>query len=63
MIIDIHGHYTTEPLALHAFRDKQLAGLADAARSVKPPRQGAWARHGARQSAIERDSELASSPT
>ena len=32
MIIDIHGHYTTEPQALHAFRDKQLAGLADAAR-------------------------------
>src|SRR5690348_3607348 len=32
MIIDIHGHYTTEPRALHAFRDKQLAGLADAAR-------------------------------
>ncbi|HMN82792.1 MAG TPA: amidohydrolase family protein [Burkholderiaceae bacterium] len=32
MIIDIHGHYTTEPAALHAFRDRQLAGLADAAR-------------------------------
>jgi len=32
MIIDIHGHYTTEPPALHAFRDKQLAGLADASR-------------------------------
>ena len=30
MIIDIHGHYTTEPQALHQFRDKQLAGLADA---------------------------------
>src|SRR5688500_20234435 len=29
MIIDIHGHYTTEPAALLAFRDKQLAGLAD----------------------------------
>ncbi len=29
MIIDIHGHYTTEPQALHAFRDRQLAGLAD----------------------------------
>ena len=35
MIIDIHGHYTTEPAALHAFRDKQLAGLAD------PPRKPA----------------------
>ena len=32
MIIDIHGHYTTEPPALHLFRDRQLAGLADAAR-------------------------------
>jgi 4-oxalmesaconate hydratase len=32
MIIDIHGHYTTEPAAMHAFRDKQLAGLADPAR-------------------------------
>jgi 4-oxalmesaconate hydratase len=32
MIIDIHGHYTTEPQALFAFRDKQLAGLADPAR-------------------------------
>ena len=32
MIIDIHGHYTTEPLVLHQFRDKQLAGLADAMR-------------------------------
>jgi 4-oxalmesaconate hydratase len=32
MIIDIHGHYTTEPKELHTFRDKQLAGLADPAR-------------------------------
>ena len=32
MIIDIHGHYTTEPKALHQFRDRQLAGLADPAR-------------------------------
>lgn len=32
MIIDTHCHYTTEPQALHAFRDKQLAGLADPAR-------------------------------
>ena len=29
MVIDIHGHYTTEPPAMHAFRDKQLAGLLD----------------------------------
>jgi 4-oxalmesaconate hydratase len=33
MIIDIHGHYTTEPAELHAFRDKQLAGLLDKSRS------------------------------
>jgi 4-oxalmesaconate hydratase len=32
MIIDIHGHYTTEPPAMHRFRDRQLAGLADATR-------------------------------
>jgi len=32
VIIDIHGHYTTEPPAVHAFRDKQLAGLADGMR-------------------------------
>ena len=30
MIIDNYGHYTTEPAKLLAFRDKQLAGLADA---------------------------------
>jgi 4-oxalmesaconate hydratase len=29
MIIDIHGHYTTEPPALHQFREKQVAGRAD----------------------------------
>ncbi|NDA46620.1 MAG: amidohydrolase, partial [Alphaproteobacteria bacterium] len=32
MIIDIHGHYTTEPAAFVTFRDKQLAALADPAR-------------------------------
>jgi 4-oxalmesaconate hydratase len=32
MIIDAHCHYTTEPPALHQFRDRQLAGLADAVR-------------------------------
>jgi 4-oxalmesaconate hydratase len=32
MIIDIHGHYTTEPAALQQFRDKLLAGLSDASR-------------------------------
>lgn len=32
MIIDCHGHYTTEPAKLQIFRDKQLAGLADKSR-------------------------------
>src|SRR5580698_148388 len=32
MIIDIHGHYTTEPQVVFQFRDKQLAGLADSTR-------------------------------
>ena len=35
MVIDTHCHYTTEPAALHTFRDKQLAGLADPGR--RPP--------------------------
>lgn len=30
MIIDIHGHYTTAPKALAAFRDLQIAALKDA---------------------------------
>ena len=29
MIIDCHGHYTTAPPALQAFRDRQVARLAD----------------------------------
>ena len=29
MIIDCHGHYTTAPPALQAYRDAQLARLAD----------------------------------
>ena len=28
MIIDVHGHYTTAPGQLQAFRDAQLAGEA-----------------------------------
>jgi len=27
MIIDCHGHYTTAPKALQAYRDAQIAGL------------------------------------
>ena len=29
MIIDCHGHYTTEPAALHDFRKKQIASVTD----------------------------------
>jgi 4-oxalmesaconate hydratase len=36
MIIDIHGHYTTEPAALHAFRQGQLAALAANAAMPSP---------------------------
>ncbi|HKR45047.1 MAG TPA: amidohydrolase, partial [Paraburkholderia sp.] len=28
MIIDIHGHYTTAPAALEAWRKRQIAGIA-----------------------------------
>ncbi|MFY7974558.1 MAG: amidohydrolase, partial [Rubrivivax sp.] len=34
MIIDIHGHYTTAPKALEAWRNAQVAGIAD--RSKRP---------------------------
>jgi 4-oxalmesaconate hydratase len=37
MIIDCHGHYTTAPPQLQAFRDAQLARLADPSRPVPPP--------------------------
>ena len=36
MIIDCHGHYTTAPKALQAYRDAQIAGLKDP--SWKPSR-------------------------
>ena len=31
MIIDVHGHYTTAPRALEAWRKRQIAGIADPA--------------------------------
>ena len=34
MIIDCHGHYTTAPKALEAWRNLQIASIQDAA--VKP---------------------------
>jgi 4-oxalmesaconate hydratase len=37
MIIDCHGHYTTTPAAHRAFRDAQLARLADPARPAPAP--------------------------
>ncbi|MGH7709515.1 MAG: amidohydrolase family protein, partial [Vulcanimicrobiaceae bacterium] len=32
MIIDCHGHYTTEPQALHDFRARQIAAIKDGTR-------------------------------
>jgi 4-oxalmesaconate hydratase len=34
MVIDCHGHYTTAPAALQAYRDRQIAGLASPARDA-----------------------------
>ena len=31
MIIDCHGHYTTAPKALEDWRNRQIAGIKDAA--------------------------------
>ena len=36
MIIDCHGHYTTAPNELEAFRNKQIAGLKDPAQNPSP---------------------------
>lgn len=35
MIIDVHGHYTTAPAALGAWRDRQIAGLTDPAQAPR----------------------------
>jgi 4-oxalmesaconate hydratase len=37
MIIDCHGHYTTSPPAHKAFRERQLARLADPSLAEPPP--------------------------
>src|SRR3954449_2436511 len=36
MIIDIHGHYTTAPPALGAWRERQVAALSGSANAPKP---------------------------
>jgi 4-oxalmesaconate hydratase len=36
MIIDCHGHYTTAPSALEAWRKRQIAGIADASKRPAP---------------------------
>ena len=36
MIIDCHGHYTTAPKALEAWRDRQIAGIGNPAVMPKP---------------------------
>ncbi len=38
MIIDCHGHYTTAPKALQAYRDSQIAGLKDPSHAPQPAR-------------------------
>jgi 4-oxalmesaconate hydratase len=38
MIIDCHGHYTTAPKELEAFRKKQIDGLSEASASRTKPR-------------------------
>jgi len=35
MIIDIHGHYTTAPKALEAWRNRQIAGITDPSQAPK----------------------------
>jgi 4-oxalmesaconate hydratase len=36
MIIDCHGHYTTEPQELHDWRKKQIAGVNDPSQTPSP---------------------------
>ena len=38
MIIDCHGHYTTAPKALEAWRNQQIAGIKDPARKAESRR-------------------------
>ena len=40
MIIDCHGHYTTAPKELQAYRDAQIAGLSDRSRAPEVARKG-----------------------
>ena len=35
MIIDCHGHYTTAPKALEAWRNRQIAGINDPAQAPR----------------------------
>lgn len=36
LVIDVHGHYTTAPAALGAWRDLQIAGLKDPSKAPRP---------------------------
>ncbi len=40
MIIDCHGHYTTEPKDLHRFRKEQTAAANAKDKAAMPPRAG-----------------------
>ena len=61
MIIDIHGHYTTEPPALHAFRDKQLAGPRRRRAQARPRRISASRDEQLRQERRSRSSSSSAS--
>ena len=37
MIIDVHGHYTTAPSALGAWRDQQIVSLKDPSKAAPKP--------------------------
>ena len=36
LVIDVHGHYTTAPKSLEAWRNRQIAGLSDPAAKPSP---------------------------
>ena len=38
MIIDCHGHYTTEPKDLHRFRKEQTAAVSSGDKTAMPSR-------------------------
>ena len=45
MIIDCHGHYTTEPKDLHRFREDQTAAANAKDTAAMPPRASGMGHH------------------